>query len=172
MVEAPAETASLNTDSGGRISLRIGVDEQNAISPTGDNRGEIHRGGGFSDPAFLVRDGYRLSHKRINLTQHRPNEPQGYVSRVPCGNGTRETSCAISGAPALQFLLRASERRESCGRLRGPRLSDLCGFLLGGEEDEEGREGARRQAGQTGGPRRRSKAGRDQDARLSRSRDR
>ncbi len=85
MIETSSKTASLNADSGRRISLRIGVDEQNAMSPTGDDRGEIDRGRGLPDSAFLVRDGYRLSHWHValNLTHSAQTGHRRDVSRVP-----------------------------------------------------------------------------------------
>jgi hypothetical protein len=56
------ETAALNTDSGGCITLRIGVDKEYPIAPTGDHRRQINCGRSFSDSAFLVCDGYRFGH--------------------------------------------------------------------------------------------------------------
>ena len=65
MIEVPPESASLNADSGSGISLRIGVDEEDAIAPVGDYGCEVNRRGGLADPAFLVRDGYRFSHRHV-----------------------------------------------------------------------------------------------------------
>jgi len=62
VIKAAAETSALNTDTGGRIALRISVNEQNATAPGRDNGCEIYSSGRFPDPAFLVGDGYRLSH--------------------------------------------------------------------------------------------------------------
>jgi hypothetical protein len=52
----------LNADARSGVSLRVCVDEQNTTAPRGDDRCEINGGGGLPDPAFLIGDGYRLSH--------------------------------------------------------------------------------------------------------------
>jgi hypothetical protein len=62
VIKASAKTTALNTDTRGRIALRISVHEQNAIAPGCDYRCEIDGSGRFPDPAFLVGDGYRFSH--------------------------------------------------------------------------------------------------------------
>ena len=62
MIKASTKAASLNSDSGGRVSLGIGVDEQDAITPSSDDCREVDRSRGFSDSAFLVSYGYGLSH--------------------------------------------------------------------------------------------------------------
>src|SRR5688572_16952716 len=118
MVKAASKTAALNAGTGGRVSLRVGVDEQDPVPPTSDDGGKIDCGSSLADSAFLVRYGYCSSH-----LSDRGNLPEMRVSRVPRTlpqtAGTRETSPFCLGA-----------------------------FLLGRKEDEQGGQGARSQAGQ------------------------
>lgn len=71
MVETAPETAALNAGAGGRVSLRIGIDEQYPVPPTSDNGGKIDRGSGLTDSAFLIRYGYYSSHYRAGAPFNR-----------------------------------------------------------------------------------------------------
>jgi hypothetical protein len=62
MIEAAPETAPLNAGAGGRISLRVGIDEQDPVPPTRDYGRQIDCRRSLPDSAFLIRYGYTLSH--------------------------------------------------------------------------------------------------------------
>ena len=90
-----ARTAPLDAGTGGRITLRIGVDEKDAVAPTGDDGGEVDRGRGLTDSAFLIRYGYGIygAHPlrvKFHVLPH----------TLPQNRGTRETC-----PPPTRFLL-------------------------------------------------------------------
>jgi hypothetical protein len=62
VIETPAKTAALNPDSGGRISLRVGVYEKGFVTPLGNNCRQIDRRRGLSHSALLVCDSYYFRH--------------------------------------------------------------------------------------------------------------
>ena len=66
MIKTSSKAAALDADSGRRITLGIGVDEEDTIAPLGDDCGEIYGGGGFPHPAFLICNGYRFSHLSVD----------------------------------------------------------------------------------------------------------
>ena len=49
-------------DAAGEVALGIDVDEQDAVVRHRERSGEVDRGGGFADAAFLVGDGYDSGH--------------------------------------------------------------------------------------------------------------
>src|SRR5688572_12395038 len=92
MVKAASETAALNAGTGGRVSLRVGVDEQDPVPPTGDDGGKIDCGGGLADSTFLVRYGYCSSHlsdggnlpeMRASRSREHYHKPRGHVKHLP-----------------------------------------------------------------------------------------
>ena len=62
MIEAFSKASALDTDTGRGVPLGIGVDKQDAMPPTCENRSEVNSGRRFSDSALLIGDGYGFSH--------------------------------------------------------------------------------------------------------------
>ena len=59
----PFYLALVNAHARGGVALGVAVHQQDASAPEVQGRGKVDGGGGFSDPAFLIRNGNDLSHK-------------------------------------------------------------------------------------------------------------
>ena len=57
MIGRQLPVMALNAKSGGRIALRIEIDDQHMLAHRGERSTEIDRRRGFPDPALLIGDG-------------------------------------------------------------------------------------------------------------------
>jgi hypothetical protein len=56
------EGSPINTKPGGRVSLGVKVDEQRFPLRRRQRRGEVHGGGGFTNPTLLICDADNFGH--------------------------------------------------------------------------------------------------------------
>src|SRR6266850_3910357 len=112
-----AAVAAIDTESGGRVALRIEIDDQHAFADRGQRRAEIDRGGGLADTAFLIRQRQdaRMRGRKghlillINLINY------GHA-RVPC-----------AVADGLYRSMRSSSTIQPCPPVR---LECSCGLIF------------------------------------------
>jgi len=64
-IDASPEASTLNTNTGSGVSLGIGIHQEHWNVRAGDDSGEIYRGRGFANSAFLVGDCNDFGHCRV-----------------------------------------------------------------------------------------------------------
>jgi hypothetical protein len=83
VIEGLVQPALVDAEGGGGIALRVGIDDEDPVSPIGEECGEIDSGRCLADAALLIRDRYhaRISGIRGRIRQGVGNVVQGVVGQ-------------------------------------------------------------------------------------------
>jgi hypothetical protein len=60
-----AKSGAINADARSSVGLRIDINQQNGAAQFGKGSRQINSGGGLAYAAFLISDGYDLSHRSV-----------------------------------------------------------------------------------------------------------
>src|SRR5712672_3619624 len=109
--------AAIDTESGGRIALRIEIDDQHILTDGGQRCAEIDGGGGLADATLLIRQRQdaRMVGRRVDLILLINLVNYGHA-RVPCAL-----------ADGLRRSMRSSSTIQPCPPVR---LECRCGSIF------------------------------------------
>src|SRR5271170_4898393 len=110
---------------GGKVGLRIKIDEDDFFSRVGESGAEVGGGGRLADAAFLVEEGDD-AHKKFRVGG------SDFLLGVVCGKERRESSdCRFRGkAPEAYCSLALYSRAILTMGTKNPRWKDHRGFFV------------------------------------------